>query len=147
MFQLIVYAIIHEFESLPLCLHTFIAQHTHTPRTPHTPALTHPHTRTHSHTHSLSLNLFLSLPHTYTLPLSLPHTHTHTNTHTHTHHRTALRRYSSALLSMLVITLVTPMSAVAFTMDALMGPLHVETMNSVLWLSLLILMVGTLYLI
>jgi hypothetical protein len=45
---------------------------------------------------------------------------------------------------MLVITLVTPMSAVAFTMDALMGPLHVETMNSVLWLSLLILMVGTL---
>ena len=54
-----------------------------------------------------------------------------------------LVKYSSALLSTLVITMVTPCSAFAFTFPSLMGS-HAEDMSWILWLSLLVLVVGVL---
>ena len=52
-----------------------------------------------------------------------------------------LVKYASALLSVLVITLTTPFSAIAFTMPVLMGG-HVESMDWMLWVALAVLMVG-----
>lgn len=52
-------------------------------------------------------------------------------------------KYSSAALTAMAITLVTPASAFAFTLPFLLGP-HVEAFSWVQWIALVLLMVGIL---
>lgn len=57
--------------------------------------------------------------------------------------QTMMVKYSSAALSAMAITLVTPVSAFAFTLSFLLGP-HVEEFSWVQWIALALLMVGIL---
>lgn len=53
-----------------------------------------------------------------------------------------LVKHSSASLSVLVLTLITPASAFCFTIPALMGKEHTEKMDPQQWIALVILMTG-----